>query len=128
MRARSRSAMPSPPATVSSGPDRRLHPFSLLFHLAERVKELVIPLVVGLFPTRSDLVRILVPAVVGLIATVSAVAKYLSYTYRYDEDDLVVRTGIFFKNERHIPYERIQNIDAVQNVAHRFLNVAVVQV
>ncbi len=120
--------MPCFPASVSSGPDRRLHPLSLLFHLGARLWDFAIPLIVALFATRSDTMRILAPAAVALIAAIAAVLKYLSYTYRYDDVDLVVRTGMFFRNERHIPYDRIQNVDAVQNVAHRFFNVAVVQV
>ena len=37
------------------------------------------------------------------------------------------RAGIF-RSERHIPYGRIQNIDALQNVFHRLLRVAEVRV
>lgn len=113
---------------MSAEPDRRLHPLSLLFYLGSGLKDLAIPFIVAVFATRSDRFEVLLPAATGVIAMASAIAKYLSYTYRYEDDDLVVRTGIFFRNERHIPYDRIQNIDAVQNVAHRFLNVAVVQV
>ena len=39
-----------------------------------------------------------------------------------------VRKGWIFRSERHIPYARIQNIDAVQNVFHRLLGVAEVRV
>jgi putative membrane protein len=38
------------------------------------------------------------------------------------------RTGLLFRNERHIPYARIQNLDAVQNVLHRLLRVVEVRV
>lgn len=120
--------MPFFPASVSSEPDRRLHPLSLLFHLGARLWDFAIPLIVALFATRSDTMRVVAPAAVAVIAAIAAVFKYLSYTYRYDDDDLVVRTGLIFRNERHIPYDRIQNVDAMQNVAHRFFNVAVVQV
>ena len=42
--------------------------------------------------------------------------------------ELVIRSGLVFRSERHIPYARIQNIDAVQNVLHRLLNVVEVEV
>ena len=58
----------------------------------------------------------------------AAVARSLSFRYRFDADELVVRKGWVFRSERHIPYARIQNIDAVQNVLHRALGVAEVRV
>ena len=128
MRGPSRFAIPFSRGTVSQGPERRLHRISLLFHLGAQLKNLLVPILVAVFATRSDTLQIVIGVAVALIATLSTVWNYLSYSYRYDEDDLVVRTGLFFRNERHIPYDRIQNIDAVQNVAHRFFKVAVVQV
>lgn len=41
---------------------------------------------------------------------------------------MVIRTGFLFRNERHVPYARIQNVDGVQNVLHRLLNVVEVRV
>jgi putative membrane protein len=35
---------------------------------------------------------------------------------------------LFFKNERHVPYSRIQNVDAVQNAVHRLVGVVDVRV
>lgn len=114
---------------MSSGPERRLHPLSLLFDITKYVKELVIPLVVVMFASRSDGgLRLLLGGAILTAAVVQAVSKFLTYRYRYDADDLVVRSGVFVENERHIPYNRIQNIDAVQNVVHRMFGVAVVQV
>ena len=60
--------------------------------------------------------------------TAIAIGRYLTFRYRYDDEDLVIRSGFIFRNERHIPYSRIQNVDAVQNVFHRLLGVVVVRV
>ena len=54
--------------------------------------------------------------------------RYLSFRYRYEENEMVIRTGFLFRNERHVPYARIQNVDGVQNVLHRLLNVVDVRV
>ena len=40
----------------------------------------------------------------------------------------MIQSGLIFRNERHIPYARIQNLDAVQNVVHRLLRVIEVRV
>jgi putative membrane protein len=65
---------------------------------------------------------LLVPAVLA------SVARYVSFRLRYDQDELVIRSGLFFRNERHIPFTRIQNLDAVQNVLHRVFGVVEVRV
>jgi putative membrane protein len=108
--------------------NQRFHPLTVLFALGGELRNFLLP---ALFATMTAsrgngferfLLVFLVP---GAIA---AVARYLSSTYRYDATELVVRTGIIFRNERHIPYARIQSVDAVQNVLHRWFSVVDVKV
>ena len=61
-------------------------------------------------------------------STIVAIARYLSFRLRYEGTELVIRSGIIFRNERHVPYARIQNLDAIRNVAHRLLGVTEVRV
>ena len=61
-------------------------------------------------------------------ATIVAITRYFSFRLRYDGTELVIKSGIFFRNERHVPYARIQNLDAVRNVVHRLLGVTEVRV
>jgi putative membrane protein len=61
-------------------------------------------------------------------ATLVAITRYLSFRLRYEGTELVITSGIFFRNERHVPYARIQNLDAVRNVVHRLLGVTEVRV
>lgn len=111
----------------SDGVRRRLHPASVIFHLAREVKSFGLPLLVLIFGGGSNdgawrflNIALLIPAVISVGV---AVTTYFRFTYEYGEDELIIRSGMFFKNERHIPYTRIQNIDATQNVAHRVLGV-----
>ena len=62
-----------------------------------------------------------------LPALIGALFRYWSYRYRFDRDELMIRQGIVFRSERHIPYARIQNIDLVQNPLHRLFRVAEVR-
>jgi len=105
---------------------RRLHPSSLLFGLGSAARRLLIPGIVVLLASRGNradlwLMALFIPAAVGTLI------KYVSYRYRFGRDDIVVREGIVTRNERHIPYSRIQNIDLVQNPLHRLLRVAEVR-
>lgn len=133
--------------------DHRLHPTSILFALAGSLRAFLLPAIFLMLTTGRSaqtpsapgfgpgrwtnwgmpggveiagwqfwLLLVLIPS------TIMAVARYLSFRLRYDGTELVIRSGIIFRNERHVPYARIQNLDAVRNVAHRLLGVAEVRV
>ena len=117
--------------------DRKLHPFSILFGLAEQVRIFLIPGLLLLFTASRKgwswnwwdweawplwAMPLLIPyAIITL-------GRYFSFRYRYEANEMVIRTGFLFRNERHVPYARIQNLDAVQNVFHRLLGVVEVRV
>ncbi len=109
--------------------DRRFHPLTVLFALGGELRAFLIPIVLATFTAqsrgRSAETWFLIFLIPGLVMSAG---RYWFSTYRYDETELVVRTGIFFKNERHVPYTRIQSVDAVQNVFHRFFGVVDVKV
>lgn len=116
--------------------EQRLHPISLLFAFSSSLKAFALPglgvLIAGRSAARSPdsameswqlwIMLLLIPA------AVHAVANYLSYRLRYESSELVIRSGIFFKNERHVPYARIQNLEAVRNLFHRLFGVVEVRV
>jgi putative membrane protein len=122
--------------------EQRLHPASLVFAFARSVKAFALPgLLAALSFGRASspwrptigsyqppdtwqlwLMLLIIPSVLA------ALARYFSFRLRYDETELVIRSGIVFRNERHVPYHRIQNLDAVQNVFHRLLRVMEVRI
>ena len=115
--------------------DHRLHPLSILFGLAAQIRSFAIPGIVVLVTAGTTgwnwwdweawpvwMMPLLIPyALVRL-------GRYFSFRYRYEANEMVIRTGFIFRNERHVPYARIQNLDAVQNVVHRLLGVVEVRV
>jgi putative membrane protein len=106
---------------------QRLHAASLLFTLVSAVYRLLIPGLLVTFFARGGgfeigLMVLFVPAVLA------AILKYFSFRYRLAPGEMVFRQGVLFKNERHIPYARVQSIELSQNPAHRFFGVARVQV
>ena len=112
--------------------EQRLHPISVLFGLGKALRELALPGVLVLFSAGRGgwdwwdwqlwAMLLVIPYVFV------SIGRYLSFRYRYEENEMVVRTGLVFRNERHIPYARIQNLDAAQNVFHRMLDVVEVRV
>ncbi|MGH7465247.1 MAG: PH domain-containing protein, partial [Longimicrobiales bacterium] len=116
--------------TTSS--ERRLHPATILFETGRLLPRLALPMVALLFATwerRGGALSVLIwiGAIIALVI-VTSILRYLRFSYRYDERELVIRSGMITRNERSIPYVRIQNLDAAQNLLHRLLGVVMVYV
>jgi len=122
--------------------ERRLHPVSMLFSLGGSLKALALPAILLFFGARSSGPQMgpwnFIDAVPGnfeawalwllIPATVLSIFRYLTFRMRYEGTELVIRSGLFFRNERHIPYNRIQNLNAIRNVFHRMLGMTDVQI
>lgn len=110
--------------------ERRLHPASILFGLVSQIKELAFPLIIVVVAGSSSRGNNweLWGALFIVPYSAFVVGRYLTFSYAFDETELVVRSGVLTRNERHIPYARIQNLDATQNVFHRAFGVVVARV
>jgi putative membrane protein len=110
--------------------EHRLHPLSFLFGLGRHLSSLLLPGLLLLFTAQTGRWGGWEPwAALGVLpVAIGSLFQYFFLRYRYDRDEMVIRSGFVFRNERHIPYARIQNIDATQNVVHRLLGVADVRV
>ncbi len=114
--------MPNPPS------DRKLHPVSFLFELASHMRQLLLPgIFVLIAGTRGSETWQLYAMVLFLPFALASVARALVFRYSLETDELSIRSGLIFKQERHIPYPRIQNIDAIQTIFHRALRVVEVR-
>ena len=107
--------------------ERRLHPLSFLFAIQETAKQFVVPAVVAIFAARGDSWEIWATVVIIPLALV-ALARAWSVRYAFGDTEFVLRSGFIFKRVRHIPYERVQNVDAVQNILHRAVGVMDVRI
>ena len=96
----------------------RLHPLSPVVSGLETAAGFAIPIVLVLFFSRGSRLELLV--FLSLVPSlVFGVARYLAFGYRLEEEEIVVREGIFRRTVRHVPYERIQNLDLSRNVIQR---------
>jgi putative membrane protein len=108
--------------------ERRLHPLSVVFGIGQLMRQMIFPAIVALFLGRDSAAPQVIALVVGSLLLVEPVLRYLTFRYRFDEHDLVIRDGVLFKTERHIPYDRIQNVDALQSLVHRVFGVVSVNI
>ncbi len=118
--------------------EQRLHPASILFDIARYARLFAWPaLLAWMGGQRRESVGndwmdtsaidtwlwVLILPSVGL-----SVVRFLTFRVQYEPDELVIRSGLLFRNVRHVPYARIQNLDVVQNVFHRALGVVDVRI
>ena len=101
----------------------------MLFGLGSQLRQLAVPALLLLVTAGTSRSRWEVLALLLVVPySLASVLRYVSFRYRYDETDLVIRTGLIQRNERHVPYARIQNLEAVQGVLHRLFGVVEVRV
>ncbi|MGH9868711.1 MAG: PH domain-containing protein [Candidatus Polarisedimenticolia bacterium] len=107
--------------------EKRLHPLSPLFMIASNAKSLILPGLLVLVAARGSNLDLWLMLLIIPYALV-AILRYATLRYELGPEDLVIRTGLVFRNVRHIPYGRIHNIGSVRNVLHRMGGVAEVRV
>ena len=124
-----------PPLAITENKDgtstaaASLHPLSLLFELAHRIRANLIPAVFASFSAATGGVAGLY---IGLsifgVAIAIAIVRFMTFRYRLTDDHLLVDQGLIFRTHRSVPIDRIQNIDSVQNLFHRLFQVAEVRI
>jgi len=110
-------------------PWQRVQPISLLFVVIAKLRQWIIPVVVGVFSAREgNLLVISLGILASAVLLAFAITRFITLRFRLAGGELQVRDGIFFKSMRTVPVNRIQNIDLVQNVIHRIFRVAEVRI
>lgn len=116
-------------ARLPTDDERRLHPWSWLFVLLASVRQLIVPLgALVVFGGRSeDNWQLAGAGVVVVVLALGAVWRYFTYRYRIDGDSLLVRSGLFERSLRQVPFSRIHNVALHQTLLHRVFGVAEVK-
>lgn len=116
----------TPEPDHQEGLPQRLHPASPVLNLGKWFSWFIVP----------GLIVLVVGGGMGweiwlmgffIFAIVFEIYRYITLRYVIAADEIIVRQGLLFRSERHIPFGRIQNIDLVQNALQRLCKVAVVR-
>lgn len=115
-------------AAAAPVPDaaQRLHPMSWLFVLVQSLRQFILPLGALVFFGEGDREELWPLIGVGVLVVMS-VWQYATYRYGIGSDRLVVRSGLFERGLRVIPFARIHNVTLQQNALHRVFDVAEVR-
>ena len=114
-------------ARLGAGGQRRLHPLSWLFVLLVQLKGFALPLIALLLFGQNDDRWQWWGLVAVAVLTLGAVLRYFTYRFRIDADELVIRSGVLQRNERHVPLARIQSVSLHRSLLHRIAGVAEVR-
>jgi putative membrane protein len=111
------------PSEILSQPifEGRLHPLTLLFGLLKGLRGVIpiIPLI--FFGNRWTFAGVLLIVFMGTV--ISVLARYFSFSYRVEGNELITEQGILARKHRSIPLERVQEIRIEQGVMHRLFDV-----
>ncbi len=102
---------------------KRLHPISAVASTLKRIKEMILPLIFLFVIERNGeegpfwfyivaAISILIPLAIGILT-------WIRFTYRIEEGELRIESGIFVKKKRYIPFERIQSLDFSEGILQR---------
>lgn len=106
-----------------------LHHFSLIFEVATRIRQNLIPAFFASFSVVSGgIIGLYIGASVFGIAVLFAVIRYFTFRYQVIGNELHVEQGLVFRQQKAIPLDRIQNVDSVQNIFHRMFKVVEVRI
>lgn len=114
-------------ARLGAGVERRLHPLSWLFVLLLQIRGFAFPLIALVVFGRNDDSWQWWGLVAVAVLTLGAVVQYFTYRFHIDADELVIHSGLFQRNERHVPFARIQSVALHRNLLHRLAGVAEVR-
>lgn len=111
---------------MQSKEERRLHKSSPIFILLDNIKKILFPILIALLGPGGSYWEYIALAI-ALIVSLASIVQYRFYRYWLEPHQIRVKEGVIFRNERQVPYKRIQNLNLSQNPLHRILGVVTVQ-
>ena len=107
---------------------QRLHPFTLLLRLLTSLPALALILLPSLTSNDGQVwLPLFFGAVYGLLAVPGIVLQYLRFSYRITPRQIVIQSGVFKRQNRSIPIERVQNVEVEQQLLARMFGLAKVR-
>lgn len=108
---------------------QRLHPLTLLQRLLASLPALLLLLFpVIRNPGAEHLFSLLLTVVYGVVALPAIILQYLRFSYRITPKQIVIQKGVFNRQNRSIPIERVQNIQIEQNLLAQLAGIAKVKI
>jgi len=142
---------PAPTDTANAGPDdseeapadsgsrhttlgavqepQRLHPLTMLLRVLASLPALLLLLLPTLQnPSSQNFFSLGLMVLYGVLALPAIVLQYFRFSYRITPKQIVIQQGVFNRQNRSIPIERVQNIQIERNLLARLTRIAKVKI
>lgn len=109
---------------------QRLHPAWIILRAVATLRTMALPLVIFLFSGR-DSRELIGFGVVGVFLVVTIAVRafgWWRFTYTLSPQGIRVRSGLLERQDRLMPYERIQSVDLREGLLERLFGVAQVRI
>lgn len=111
---------------------KRLHPITTVINFFKYMKEFIAPFIIILLfggkGSGMDFWQIIFPAIFILLSLFNGILSWLRFTYRVEEGELRIESGLFVRKKRYIPFERIQSLDFSEGILQRPFGLVTVKV
>ncbi|KAA9017097.1 PH domain-containing protein [Niallia endozanthoxylica] len=102
---------------------KRLHPITSVINFLKSLKEFIVPFIfIFLFGGKGpgfDFWQSIIAAAFVLLSLIGGILSWLRFTYRVEEGELRIESGLFVRKKRYIPFERIQSLDFSEGILQR---------
>lgn len=102
----------------------RLHPLTIVVESVRFIQRFILVFAVFIFSAVTgqgfDTTELILTGL-GVFTIGSAVIRYYSFSYAVFQGSLLIQQGVFTKQMRTIPLDRIQNINLRRNLVHQLL-------
>lgn len=110
---------------MNKGQEHRLHPLFIVFSLVKTLRNLWPLLLILFFKGTQHPERYLVIGGGALLLFLAAdIIKWRRFRYQVEADKLLIRQGLFFRDEKTIYYSRIHSVQVEQPLLQRLFGMA----
>ncbi|WP_321326816.1 PH domain-containing protein [uncultured Parasphingorhabdus sp.] len=111
-----------------SAPFRHLHPLSIILKSLSMIGRNIVAIAVLHFSLFDQNIAYTMLAALALVALVTGVTTLIwsRFTYQVTEREIRIKSGLLNRNNRSIPFDRIQDVSLEQKLPHRLLRLATV--
>lgn len=104
----------------------RLHGFTVVSRGLRLARQLLLPAIVGGASVGNGLGAVVqwTLVILAVPSFAVAVAQWVAFRYRLDDEELIIDSGVLSRRRRIIPLARVQNVDLSQSPLERVVSVA----
>jgi putative membrane protein len=109
--------------------ERRLHPLTIVYRGIVSLPQFAIVLYFAFSQGRmEEWVSILISFLYLFIAFPFIALNYFYFSFFINPHEIVIKSGVFSRRVRHLPLNKIQNVEVTQNLLQRLLGIAKVMI